>query len=69
MDRFWELLERSVIIQSTLALVCVLVVCYLYVTGQEVPDSLVNVIMLILGFYFGSKATNEIHLAGTRRRE
>lgn len=51
----WELLRESVIVQALLALVCMAVVCYLAATSQPIPDVLVNALMLILGFYFGSK--------------
>jgi len=54
---FWDLLRESVIMQGTLALVMVGVICYLYLTGQDVPDPLVNFVALILGYYFGSKTT------------
>lgn len=60
MSKFWELFEQSVIIQALLALIMVSVVCYLYVTHQEVPEALVNFVALILGFYFGSKTQSAV---------
>jgi hypothetical protein len=70
MNKFWDLFAQSVIVQSVLALVMVGVICYLAVTGQEIPEVLVNAVMLILGFYFGSKsAYHSGYLAGSRRKE
>jgi hypothetical protein len=54
-DRFWKLLEESVIVQATITLIMVIAVTYMYVSGQEVPDALINFVALILGYYFGSK--------------
>lgn len=67
MEKFWELLERSVIVQSLLALACLGAIVYLSVTGQDVPEVLVNGFLLILGFYFGSKVQTEAsRIAGKR---
>lgn len=55
MAKFWELFAESVIIQALMALILLGVISYLYVVGQEVPDTLVNAFMIILGFYFGGK--------------
>jgi len=51
-----ELLRESVLVQAVITLVCVGGVVYLAVTGQPIPDVLVNAVMLILGYYFGSKS-------------
>jgi len=52
---FWELLKESVIIQGVMALSIVGAVIYMVVTKQEIPSILLEVLYLILGFYFGSK--------------
>jgi len=54
---FWELLKQSVLVQATVTLIVVSGLVYMYVTGQPVPSELVNIVMLILGFYFGGKVT------------
>lgn len=56
MSKFWELLESSVIVQSVVTLILVTAVVYLGVTGKVIPDALLNMAILALGFYFGSKA-------------
>lgn len=56
MDKLVELLRESVLVQATLAFISMAAVIYLAVTGQNIPEILVNAVMLILGFYFGSKA-------------
>lgn len=57
MAKFWELFAESVIIQAVMALGLLGAIIYLVVTGQEVPDILVEGFLLVLGFYFGSKST------------
>jgi len=54
-SKFIELFETSAIIQGTLALVSIGVIAYLSVTGQDIPEVVVGVVMAIVGFYFGTK--------------
>jgi Na+/H+ antiporter NhaC len=60
-DKFWELLKESVILQAVLALLFACAVCYLYVTGQEVPQELTSLLGIIIGFYFGSKVQGQVN--------
>jgi len=71
MSTFWRLFEESVIVQSLITLALVLAVIYLVATGQAVPDILSSALMLVLGFYFGSKSEQQIHtaLGAKRQRE
>jgi len=62
MSKFWQLLEQSVIVQALVTLSLVSAVVFLTVTGQEVPDALLNLTLIALGYYFGSKA----QLTGTQ---
>lgn len=56
MQKFYELLQESVIIQGILTLMVVGVWLYLIVTAQPVPDALNNLLGLVVGFYFGGKS-------------
>jgi len=58
MSKFWELLERSVIIQGIITVALIGTVIYLVSTGQEVPDLISSLTLLVVGFYFGSKVEN-----------
>jgi membrane-bound ClpP family serine protease len=60
MQKFWELFRESVIVQALITLCLVGTVCYLVATGQEVPELLSTALMLVLGFYFGSKVQQQI---------
>lgn len=60
MAKFWQLFEESLIVQALITLALVLTVCYLFATGQEIPDLLSTALMLVLGFYFGSKVQYKI---------
>ena len=55
MSKFWELLEQSVLIQGTLALAFSGAIIAMYVTGKPVPQELVALVSLILGYFFGAK--------------
>ena len=55
MSRLLELLESGVLVQGIVTLICIGVIAYLYTIGKEVPDTLVNIVLIILGFWFGSK--------------
>ena len=69
MNKFWDLLEESVIVSGIIALSCIGAVIYLSVTGQPVPDILVNICMVVVGFFFGGKVQQaNTHLANTLRR-
>ena len=55
MERFAELLEQSVLVSGGIALMCVGTMCYLAAVGQPVPDILGQVVLAVVGFFFGSK--------------
>jgi hypothetical protein len=55
MERFWELFAESLIIQGVLALMFSLVICIMYLNGVTVPQELVALVSLILGYFFGAK--------------
>ena len=59
-ETFWTLLRDSVLIQGIVTLVLVCVICYLTVTGQEIPDLVVNLAGLVIGFWFGSKVEQSV---------
>lgn len=60
MKGFWELFKTSVIVQAIIALMLLATICYMFATGQDVPESLINSFMVVLGFYFGSKVQTSI---------
>ena len=55
MRKFWELMEKSIIIQGIVTVIIVGTVCYLVTTGKEVPSELWAWGGLILGGLFGLK--------------
>jgi hypothetical protein len=56
MTKFWELFEQSVIVQSLITALVVGGYVYLIVTGQETPDNYYELLILVVSFWFGSKA-------------
>ncbi len=65
MDKFLDLLAQSVIVQGTITVLIIVTMCYLFLTGQPVPEILVTFASLILGYWFGTK--NQKALADARR--
>ncbi len=57
MSRFWDLVKESTIVQGLITLGVIGVTCYLWATGQQVPQELWTADGIILGFFFGAKAT------------
>lgn len=60
MTTFWRLFEESIVVQALITLALVLATIYMLVTGQQIPDILASALMLVLGFYFGSKSQQQI---------
>ena len=50
-----ERIIAAVNVQDVIALTFVFVVSFLWMTGQEVPEGLLNVTLIIIGFFFGDK--------------
>ena len=68
MSIFVDLLRESVLVQGILTLALVGVALTLMLQGREVPKDLWSMLMIVLGFYFGSKAEN-IKLRGVLPRK
>ena len=68
MDTFWSLFRESIIVQSIVTLLLVSAITYMYIVGQEVPSDLVNVSLLVLGFWFGTKTQGSVNAAQVERR-
>lgn len=60
MRKFWPLVKDSTIAQGAITLGVFGVTCYLWATGQPIPDNLWTADSLILGFFFGAKVQQAI---------
>ena len=60
MSTFYLLMKQSVIVQALITLIIVSTISYLYIVGRNVPNDLINIVVLILGFYFGSKSQQRV---------
>lgn len=60
MNRFWGLVKESTIVQGLVTLCFAGTTCYLYAVGRPVPESLLNLSGLTLGFFFGAKVQQSI---------
>ena len=66
MTGFWELLKQSVIFQGLLVLGILGLVAYMYVTTGSCPTELMEVMMVIVGFFFGSKSAQLLSQSGDK---
>ena len=58
MDKFWALLEKSVIVSGFIATAVTCAIVYLAVTGQPIPELLGNAALIIIGWFFGAKSSD-----------
>jgi len=59
-EKFWDMLKTSVIVQSLITLALVGTCCYLWATQQTVPDNLWTALSIVLGFFFGAKIQQKL---------
>ncbi len=57
--QFIELLRESVLVQGIITLIVTFTISYMYVMEMVVPQELFNILLLILGFYFGGKVERQ----------
>lgn len=55
MDKFWELMEKNVLVSSLLAAGLVGAVIYLAVTGRPIPEIISALAGTVVGYFFGAK--------------
>ena len=55
MQKFWELFQQSIIMQSLLTLMIVATYLYMVIANHPIPQLLTDLLGLVLGFFFGSK--------------
>jgi len=67
MDTFWTLLKESIIVQSIVTLALVLTIIVLVLTNRPVPDVLVNLTTLVIGYWFGTKVQHAANVATIQR--
>lgn len=60
-DKFIALLRDSTIVQGGITFVCIVTACYLWMNGKEVPETLLGIVLLVVGYYFGSKTQQRIN--------
>ena len=55
MDVFISLLKESILVSGLMALALIGTACYLWATGQTVPQELYYILATVVAFYFGTK--------------
>lgn len=63
MDKIIDLIKSSTVVQGLVTLAFVGTSCYLWSTGQEVPDTLLQMDTFAVGFFFGAKV---MHFTASR---
>jgi len=67
-DKFWELLEKSVIVSGTLALGLAGAVIYLAIVGKPIPDILSQALIAVIAFFFGQRGEVAVREKASARR-
>jgi len=67
MTKFWDLLERSIIVQSLLTFMFGGSVVVLAILGREIPDILVQMTTVIVSFWMGTKVQHTVDRNRARR--
>lgn len=55
-----QLLRESVLIQAIVTLILTVGMVYMYMVGKTIPQDFLNLQLLIIGFWFGSKSEARI---------
>jgi len=63
MATFWRLMEESVIVQALLALITTVAIIWALLAGIQIPEQLYAIWGVIIGWYFGAKASNSTRIA------
>lgn len=58
MEKFWELFGQSMILSGFITVLCIGALVYLACAGRPIPEVLVNICLIVVSFFFGTKATN-----------
>ena len=67
-SRFWDALERSIIVQSTVTLILVIAVVYMSIAGKPIDELIKNLTLIVVSFWMGTKVEHRAHeLAGKSR--
>ena len=60
-EKFWEMMEESVLVQASVTLILVVTTCYMFVQGEPVPALLAGTLGTVIGFWFGTKVQKVAH--------
>jgi hypothetical protein len=69
MQKLFQTLDASTVLQAVLTIIIWGTICYLYASHQTPPDDLLHAGAIILGFYFGSQAQIAINKAVSRSKD
>lgn len=67
--KFLNAVTTGEVLQALLALMLWGTVCYLYITGQAVPDTLLSAGGVVLGFYFHGVAQSTLLKTGVKAHD
>ena len=62
MHKFLNAVNTNSVLQAVLTIMIWAVICYLYATGQAVPDTLLSAGSIILGYYFHTAAQEALRV-------
>jgi len=69
MNKFWDLVEKSTITSSALALMLAGTISYCVIAQVPVPDFIIAAFSVVIGFFFSSKLKDEANRAISVERD
>ena len=67
METFWKLFRESIIVQSLVTLMLITTIIILVLSNRPVPDVIVNLNTLVVGFWFGTKVQHSVEVSRLNR--
>lgn len=68
MSNFWDLFNKSMILSGFITVLTIGCLCFLAVTGRPIPEVLVNICLIVVSFFFGTKVSNSEAVARATRK-
>ena len=69
LQKLVDLLRESSLVQALITLVIIATMCYMYINGMDIPETLTSVMLLIVGYYFGTKQQQAVNKIQSTRKD
>lgn len=67
-NRLFDAFEKNLLVSSSIAAAMVITACIMWSSGVDIPKPLETCLMLVLGYFLGSKAERASRTRSERRK-